>query len=124
MGIIMVVQAVSENVEPIELIEIPEKLPSEIIEHDSFLMIESNLNDLEDKVQVTAKSLLSMSYELKTQITEITRLENAVLNMHEFIGAQNDKIMKLEDNYKKLQNSEDERIKKSKAGFWERLFNK
>lgn len=120
----MVVQAVSENVEPIELIEIPEKLPSEIIEHDSLLMIESNLNDLEDKVQVTAKSLLSMSYELKTQITEITRLENAVLNMHEFIGAQNDKIMKLEDNCKDLQNSVDDMENKSKAGFWARIFSK
>jgi hypothetical protein len=94
----MVVQAIQHNQkeEPIELIEIPESLPYEIIEHDSLLTIESNMNKLEDKVVLTARSLLKLTTEMKIQLFEIERLEKTIISMHEYMVRQSQRIEELE----------------------------
>ena len=125
----MVVQTdtVSKNEDAIELIEIPENLPKEIIENDSLLALETNLNHLEDKVVVAARSLLSLTTEMKTQITEIERLENNVICMHDFISTQNDRIFELEKQVEEIHNTKIEirtmKIKPS-TGFWSKLFSR
>ena len=123
----MVVQAVSEKDEAIEFIEIPEELPEEIIEHDLLLALESNMIKLEDKMGVTARSVLSMTHELKTQIYEIERLEKTIVNMHDFMVEQNDRIFQLEEQLEEIniKHTTQEREHSAKQkGFWTRLFSK
>lgn len=124
---IMVVQAETapENENAFEVIQVPAKLPDEIIKNDSFLAIESNLNKLEDKVVITARSMLSMTNELKTQIFEIQRLEKNIIEMHEFMVVQNERISDLEKQVGELKNLRIEKKanKNNSKGFWARLFS-
>ena len=118
----MVVQAFEQNDKPIEIIQIPEGIPKEIIENDSLLTIESNLNKLEDKLVITARSVLSLTNEMKIQLYEIERLEKTILGMHEYMVKQNFRIDDLEKQIEEIESKEDKEgfIK----GLWSRLFSK
>jgi hypothetical protein len=122
MGLFMVVQELKQNEKPIEIIKIPKRIPREIIENDSLLTVESNLNKLEDKLVITARSVLSLTNEMKIQLYEIERLEKTILNMHEYMVSQNFRIDDLEKQIEETQSQEDDQgiIK----GLWSRLFSK
>jgi hypothetical protein len=123
MGLIMVVQAISKKEEPIEFIEIPENLPNEVFENDSLLTIESNINKLEDKVVLTARSLLGITNEMKIQLFEIERLEKTIISMHEYMVRQSDRITKLEEDMDNKQNKRKFKFKFG-TGFLAKMFSK
>ncbi len=123
----MVVQTVQEKKKAINYVKIPTKIPKEIIENDSLMVLEKGLNKLEDRITITARTVLSMNYELKTQIHEIDRLESAIVSMHEFIIKQQDKIYQLEEEVHTLKNfakNNFETQTEPQTGFWSRLFSK
>ena len=91
----MAVQTTQKDGDTVEVIAVPEVLPNEIVENDSLLALESNVNKLEDKLLITARGVLNMSKELKTQIHEIGRLEEAIIDQHEFMVEQNERIIHL-----------------------------
>jgi len=98
MGLFMVVQTrtIAENEGSIELIEIPESFPNNVIENDSILILESKLRKLENKIIVTAQSILNLIAEQKTHASEIERLEDYYVSMRELVVSQNDRIDELE----------------------------
>ena len=120
----MVVQTVDieQKEDPIEYIHIPEKIPEEIIENDSLLTIESNLNKLEDKVVLTARNVLGLTNEMKIQLFELERIEKAMVNMHEYMLSQNKKIVELQNQVTDLELKNEENHQE--RGFWARLFSK
>ena len=123
----MVVQTLSDKKKYIKYIQIPRKVPKEIIENDSLLVLEKGLNKLEDRMVITARTVLGMNYELKTQINEISRLEKAVISMHEYMVLQQDKIENLESQVENLQKpsvSTNPIAESPSPGFWARLFSK
>lgn len=127
MGMIMVVQSVQEKIKTINYVKIPERIPKEIIQNDSLLVLEKGLNKLEDRLVLTVKTVLGMNNEVKTQIYEIDRLENAISSMHEILVQQHDRIQKLEDQVEVLQRNGENRYQAdnlSATGFWARLFSK
>ena len=119
----MVVQAVSENETEIPYIEIPENVPSTVIENDTLLALEASINKIEDKVVLTARSLLGISSEMKAQLFEIERLERTIVSMHDYMVDQYDRISVLEDKFGSLQNDELDQME-PKQGFWAKLFSK
>jgi uncharacterized coiled-coil DUF342 family protein len=128
MGIIMVVQTVQQKEQAINYVKIPTKVPKEIIENDSLLVLEKSMNKFEDRLTITARTVLGMNYELKTQIFEIDRLEKAITSMHEFIVTQQSKIESLETQVNDLQKVNGKFYPKIKnvstTGFWSRIFSK
>ena len=102
MGLFMVVQTVERKEEAVEFIQIPEKIPKEIIENDSLLTLESNLNKVEDKLVITARSVLSITSEMKLQLFEIERLEKSILSMHDYMVRQSSRIEYLEKKFKEM----------------------
>ncbi len=120
----MVVQAVEQKDEPIEFIDIPDSIPNEIIENDSLLTIESNMNKLEDKIVITARSVLSLTREIKSQLFEIERLEKSILSMHNYMVDQSLRIEGLETEVENLcVNQSKINEKEPGRGFWARLFS-
>ncbi len=125
-GNIMVVQTLQNNETTINYVQIPKKIPKEIIENDSLMVLEKSLNKLESRVMITAQTVLGINTELKTQIIEIDRIEKTILNMHEYIIQQHDKIENLEhqmQNLKKNQKSINNEFEQ-KTGFWRKIFTK
>ena len=96
MGIIMAVQTISEKSEAIDFVHIPEDIPTELLENDTLLVFEKDLNKLENRQLLMGRTVLGMNRELQTQIFEIDRLENALSCMHEFLVQQQCKIEQLE----------------------------
>lgn len=107
----------------IDYIEIPSKIPDEIIENDSLLAIEENMNKIEDKVVLTARSLLKITNEMKIQLFEIERLEKTIISMHEYMVRQNNRLEKLEENLEDQQTKQKSKFKIG-TGFWGRIFSK
>jgi restriction system protein len=99
MGLVMVVQTrtIAENAGSINVIEVPESLPNEVFENESILILESKLRKLENKIVVTAQSILNLITELKTHTTAIDRFENYYISMRELVVSQNDRIDDLEN---------------------------
>ena len=60
------------------------------------LTIESNMNKLEDKVVLTARSLLKLTTEMKIQLFEIKQLKKTIINIHKYIVRQSERIDELE----------------------------
>lgn len=124
----MVVQTVQKKEQAINYVKIPTKVPKEIIENDSLLVLEKSVNTLEDRLTITARTVLGMNYELKTQIYEIDRLEKAITSMHEFIVTQQSIIESLETQVNGLQKANGKYNSKIKnvptTGFWSRIFSK
>jgi hypothetical protein len=120
----MVVQAIEHKEEPIDYIQIPDKIPEEIIENDSFLTIESNMNKLEDKLVITARSVLSITSEMKFQLFEIERLEKTIIGMHDYMLRQNLKIEELQNQLTEFRSEFDEQNQESERGFWAKLFSR
>ena len=94
----MVVQTrtITDNEDAIELIEIPENLPNNVIEDESIVNLESKVKKLENNIAITAKSLLSYINELKTHNSEIEQLKCNYVSMRDFVVSQNDGIIELE----------------------------
>jgi len=94
----MVVQTrtIAENEGPIEFIEIPKSLPNNVIGNDSILILDSKLRKLENKIIVTAQSILNLIAEQKTHASEIERLGDYYVSMRELVVSQNDRIEELE----------------------------
>lgn len=126
MGRIMVVQTTQKEAAAFNYVQIPQKVPKEILENDSLLILEKDLNTLEDRVVITARTVLGMNYELQTQIKEIVRVENAITSMHEFMMQQQHKIDKLEKEVTKLKKTKFSMgtDNNPESGFWARLFSK
>jgi uncharacterized coiled-coil protein SlyX len=127
MGNIMVVQTTTKSKKAIDYVQIPTKIPKEIIENDSLLILEKSLHKLEDRVMITGKTVLGINNELKTQINEIDRIEKAIMSMHEFITSQQVHIENLENQVQHLYKSkglEFETENLEKPGFWARIFSK
>jgi hypothetical protein len=129
----MVVQAISHENEQehklekrdgaIKYIDIPSNIPNEVIENDSLLAIEDSMNKLEDKVVLTARSLLKMTNEMKIQLFEIERLEKTIIGMHKYMVRQNHRIEILESDLENIKNKPKSRFKLG-TGFWAKLFPK
>ncbi|WP_455392768.1 hypothetical protein [[Eubacterium] cellulosolvens] len=124
----MVVQTTQQQEQSFNFVQIPNEIPGEILENDSLLVLEKGLNQLEDRLIVTARSVLGLNTELQTQLTEIDRLESAIISMHEFITLQQQKIEALELQVANLKNSEMRNSIDSSdnkwSRFWSRLFLK
>jgi hypothetical protein len=122
----MVVQTTQKEAAAFNYVQIPQKVPKEILENDSLLILEKDLNTLEDRVVITARTVLGMNYELQTQIKEIVRVENAISSMHEFMMQQQHKIDKLEKEVTKLKKTKFSMgtDNNPESGFWARLFSK
>ena len=126
MGKIMVVQAIRQEEDSINFVQIPNGTPSEIIEQDGLLVLEKSMHKLEDRMMVTARTVLGMNTELKTQIYEIDRIEKTLVSMHEFMVMQQDKIESLEDHVMTLEISKGIRSTddpETKPSIWSRLFH-
>ena len=111
----------------VNYIQIPNKVPNEILENASLLVLEKGLNNLEDRLVITARNVLGMNYELKTQINEISRLEKAIVNMHEYMVLQQDKIENLEsqvENLRTVYENTNPTKEIPGPGFWTRFFSK
>ena len=105
MGIIMVVQTITEKSEAIDIVDIPEEMPPELLENDSLLLLEKDLNKLENRISLTARTVLGMNKEMQTQIFEIDRIENAITSMHDFIVEQQVRIEQLETDVERIRNT-------------------
>jgi hypothetical protein len=131
MGLFMAVQTIERKEEPIAFIQIPDRIPQEIIENDSLLTLESNLNKVEDKLVITARSVLGITSEMKIQLFEIERLEKTILSMHDYMVRQSSRIEYLENQVKEIiekdeKNEKDQRDEKKSfgKGFFNKLFLK
>ncbi len=107
----------------IAFIDIPNSIPNEIVENDSLLAIEESMNKLEDKVVLTARSLLKMTNEMKIQLFEIERLEKTIISMHKYMVRQSERIENLESNLETIINKPKSRFKIG-TGFWAKIFSK
>ena len=105
MGIIMVVQTITEKSAAIDIVDIPEEMPAELLENDSLLLLEKDLNKLENRISLTARTVLGMNREMQTQIFEIDRIENAITSMHDFIIEQQGRINQLEIDVEQIRNN-------------------
>ena len=112
----MVVQAVQTDNKAIEYIDIPNRVPDEIIENDSLLTIESNMNKLEDRLVLTARSVIGITNEIKIQLFEIERLEKTILSMHRYMVNQSDRILKLEEELEEINNPIEKKSKRNVFG--------
>ncbi len=94
----MIVQGrtVTDDEDPVKLIEIPDRIPNDVIENESILFLESKLRKLENKIVVAAQSILNLITEQKTRTSEIERLKNYYEGMSELIVSQKDRIDDLE----------------------------
>ena len=101
----MVVQTIIEKSEAIDVVDIPDKMPPELLENDSLLLLEKDLNKLENRISLTARTVLGMNKEMQTQIFEIDRIENAITSMHDFIVEQQSRIEQLETDVERIRNS-------------------
>ena len=101
----MVVQTLTEKSEAIDIVDIPEEMPPEVLENDSLLLLEKDLNKLENRISLTARTVLGMNREMQTQIFEIDRIENSITSMHDFIVEQQVRIEQLETDVERISNS-------------------
>ena len=126
MGSIMVVQSVQSKNDAIDYVHIPTKIPKEVIENDSLLVLEKSLNRLEDRVLITARTVLGINDELKNQIDEIDRVEKVIITIHEFLVHQHLKIEDLEAQLNELKQKNIESPSKNgdRYRFWKRIFSK
>ena len=123
----MVVQALQKQNEPVNIVQIPADVPKEVVENEELLALEKSMNKLEDRVVITARTVLGINNELKNQIFEIDRIEETITSMHEFMVFQHQKIELLEfemSKIKRIKAEDNETTTESKPGFWARLFSK
>jgi uncharacterized coiled-coil protein SlyX len=127
MGCIMAVQAIQQQNDAVNIVQIPTKVPKEVIENEGLMALEKSVNKLEDRVVITAKTVLGINTELKNQIFEIDRIEETITSMHEFMVFQQEKIERLEfevSKIKRMKSESNDETFDSKPGFWARLFSK
>jgi hypothetical protein len=123
MGIIMVVQTITKKSEAIDVVDIPDEMPPELLENDSLLLLEKDLNKLENRISLTARTVLGMNKEMQTQIFEIDRIENAITSMHDFIVGQQVRIEQLEIDVDRFKNAKQFRKGNLMSKIRERLFS-
>ena len=121
----MVVQTIQNQTVGSNFVQIPPNVPNEILENDSLLVLEKGLNQLEDRVILTARIVLAMNYELKTQIKEINRAEDAIISIHELMLQQHNRIDYLEKQVKDLKSTKTSKDTNHdpKPSLWARLFS-